>query len=111
MGLDQYAYKRKPGEKLHYWRKHNALHGWMQNEWVNRGGSGEFNCVELRLDLETLDRLEKDIKEQKLPDTRGFFFGGDSRFDEEQQQDDLEFIKKAREAIADGYEVIYDSWW
>ena len=35
MGLDQFAYttKGKEKEEIAYWRKHNALHGWMENLW------------------------------------------------------------------------------
>jgi hypothetical protein len=40
--------------------------------------------------------------------TTGFFFG-ESR--PEEKQDDLDFIQKARAAIADGKKVFYTSWW
>jgi len=48
------------------------------------------------------------IKAIELPDTEGFFFG---KSDGTEQADDLTFIAKAREAIAQGQTVFYDSWW
>ena len=46
-----------------------------------------------------------------LPQTAGFFFGRDSVGDEYQKEQTLEFLKKARKALAEGYEVEYNSWW
>jgi hypothetical protein len=57
-----------------------------------------------------LDNLEEDIKDGNLPDTSGFFFGESSNNDEENDYD-LEFVSKAREAIKEGKTVYYTSWW
>jgi len=123
MGLDQFAYavdNNGEKEELAYWRKHPYLHGWMEGLWESRGrpgkpekdhslGLSQFNCIPLSLELEDLDSLEKAVKTNMLPETGGFFFGDDSS--EEYKNDDLEFIKKAREALDAGLEVYYDSWW
>ena len=115
MGLDAYGKTRNPktGEvdQIAYWRKHNALHGWMETKWRERGGTGDFNGVPLELTLEDLEELEKEVKNNSLPETQGFFFGPDSRGDEYQDELTLEFIQEAREAIKDGFDVAYDSWW
>ena len=111
MGLDMYAFKEKEGEQqteIHYWRKHPNLHGWMESLYLERGGEGEFNCVKLQLFSEDLDRLERDILSGNLPETLGFFFGKSYG---NEAEDDLQFIAEAREAIADGWDVFYDSWW
>lgn len=132
MGLDMYSYAVKEsilsesdrnrevdvklGEdtektEVHYWRKHHDLHGWMQNLYFSKGGEDEnFNCNNVRLTLEDLDALEKDIRAFSLPNTTGFFFGNNPP-DEESIVDDIEFIEKARNYINDGYAVFYDSWW
>ena len=111
MGLDQYVTVREKGEELHYWRKHNALQGWMQRLWESRGGTGDFNCVDVYLYEDDLNKLEADIKAQQLPETSGFFYGPDSRFEEDRIKGDLEFIEKARKALANDKDVIYSSWW
>lgn len=113
MGLDMYAYTREKGSdaepvRLHYWRKHPDLHGWMEEVYRERGGTEDFNCIQIELFPADLDRLETDIKERVLPDTAGFFFG-DS--DGSETEDDLEFVENARTAIKEGKQVFYDSWW
>src|ERR1700720_2689028 len=121
MGLDMYAFvtAEKPlatvdfetfhSERLHYWRKHPNLHGWMEALYREKRGSAEsFNCVKLLLSAEDLDRLEADIRKQRLPFTDGPFFG---KSDGSEQEDDLAFIEKARKATAAGQTVYYSSWW
>jgi len=123
MGLDQYASARKgepqtdedgytyyeDSKELAYWRKHPNLQGWMENLWLAKGGDGEFNCVDVELDLEDLDMLESTLDEQELPETVGFFFGENS--DDHYAEQDREFIREARAAIKQGYTVVYSSWW
>ena len=97
--------------ELFYWRKFNALHGWMEQLYRTKGGTDEsFNCNKVRLTSEDLDRLEMDTGNNKLVPINGFFFGAQTIYPE-----DLEsvatFIAKAREALADGNAVYYDSWW
>lgn len=135
MGLDMYAFSRMPMNQLSdeqkekimtdviehgeatndpieiaYWRKHNALHGWMERLYREKGGEDEFNCIDLLLTSEDLDRLEKDIKESKLYPVEGFFFGGDYDPATENSKD-IAFIRKAREELEEGNEVYYTSWW
>lgn len=126
MGLDMYAYRVKKGmvteqvdfevpenaddqSELHYWRKHPNLHGWMERLYYDKGGKEDvFNCVNVQLTEDDLNRLERSVKNKNLPHTEGFFFG-ESQPDD--RVDDLEFIKKAREAISEGDDVYYTSWW
>ena len=124
MGLDMYAYtaprkrvkkpvdfktEHLPKEELHYWRKHPNLHGWMSDLYYAKGGSDpNFNCNPVELTLADLDALEQAILNGNLPSTCGFFFG---ESDGTEKDDDLLFIKNARQAIAEGLAVYYDSWW
>lgn len=48
------------------------------------------------------------MRERRLPRTTGFFFGTS---DGSERADDLAFIARAREALAQGYTVFYYSWW
>ena len=91
------------------WRKHPNLQGWMEQLWLEKGGEGEFNCVELELTLEDLARLEAAVDGKDLPTTSGFFFGPVS--DEHYEETDREFIASARKALKNGYTVVYSSWW
>lgn len=127
MGLDQFAYKTrvKPSqeidfaeevyeddtnEEIHYWRKHPNIHGFMERLYREKGGEDEFNCRQVVLTQEDIDHLANMILDKELPETSGFFFGS-SFGDEDEEKDDLEFCKKASEAIKEGYTVYYDSWW
>jgi len=122
MGLDMTAYiKTKNSEEtfeIQYWRKHNALHGLMEQIWRDKAAiKGEdvhdvtFNCVEVELNTADIDYIESQVRGNDLPQTQGFFFGADSRFDDNDKQADLDFIAKAREALKNGEQVFYNSWW
>jgi len=121
MGLDQYAKTRDPktgkAEEFKYWRKHNALHGWMENLWRSKGCPNrdedheDFNCIPLELTHEDLDALEKDLLDSDLPETSGFFFGSSTAGDRYYLESDLQFVREAREHLDAGLEVAYDSWW
>jgi hypothetical protein len=94
-----------------YWRKFNALHGWMQGLYDSKGGtSKDFNCNNVRIESEDLDLLEETVKSQALKPVSGFFFGGET-INEEDIEDLQAFIAKARQAIALNQAVFYDSWW
>ena len=95
--------------ELATWRKHPNLQGWMQELYYEKGGEGEFNCVDVELTFEDLDALEATLDEEELPETVGFFFG--SNADDHYAEADREFIVQARAAIKQGYKVIYSSWW
>ena len=115
MGLDQYANARRGEAKtdedgytyyedsmeLAYWRKHPNLQGWMEELWREKGGEGEFNCVDVELTLEDLEALEESLDAEDLPETVGFFFGENS--DDHYAEQDREFIREARAAIKQGY--------
>ena len=123
MGLDQYGIARKGQPQtdeegytfyedeieLAYWRKHPNLQGWMQELYYEKGGEGDFNCVDVELTLDDLDDLEESLDEKALPETVGFFFGGNA--DDHYAEADREFIVAARAAIKQGYTVVYSSWW
>ena len=95
--------------ELATWRKHPNLQGWMQELYYEKGGEGEFNCVDVELTFEDLDALEATLDEEELPETVGFFFG--SNADDHYAEADREFIVQARAALKKGYKVFYSSWW
>jgi len=98
-------------EELFYWRKFNALHGWMEDLYRIKGGAKEsFNCTTVRLDAVDLDRLEMDTGNNKLVPINGFFFGEQTLYPEDLESV-ADFIAKAREALAEGKTCWYDSWW
>ena len=137
MGLDQYAYRINAGiltdsdqidlnnqlwptentnniadRDFAYWRKFNALHGWMEQLYRSKGGTKEFNCTTVRLMSDDIARLESMAVAKALVPVAGFFFGdSDSPFSDEDKEDVLDFVKKAKEALTAGDAIVYDSWW
>lgn len=139
MGLDMYAYavdKNGEEESLADWRKHNRLHGFMEDLWESKGrpyegdldnldssGMGEFNCVPVELEVGDLEDLFESITNKTMPETGGFFFGNDSFSWEDDdgkpygendyyyKETDLNFIRDAIKAIQQGKKVYYNSWW
>ena len=94
-----------------YWRKFNHLHGWMENLYYVKGGIKEpFNCCNVRLDEDDLNRLEQALDANSLEHTPGFFFGGEKIYPDD-ITDTRAFIAQARAALAAGLAVFYDSWW
>ena len=62
----------------------------------------------MTLDGADLDRLEADLAARRLPETTGFFFGAS---DGTEIEDDLAFVRDARQRLAEGLTVFYSSWW
>ena len=153
MGLDMYAFctqktniedvkkdffsslvKDSQEEEFFYWRKHPALHGWMEKKFLEKvlesdeklnQDEATFNNIYMKLDKEDLLHLEKDLKDFNLPwDTSGFFFGSDNpqtlNLSKEQKKkhfeniisNDLEFVEKALQKIDEEDLVVlyYSSW-
>lgn len=95
--------------ELFYWRKFNALHGWMEKLYRTKGGAKEsFNCTTVRLTNEDLDRLEREVG--TMQPVEGFFFGEQTIYPEDIESV-ASFIYKARAALANKQAVYYDSWW
>ena len=97
--------------EIAYWRKFNALHGWMQGLYHAKGGnSSAFSCDNVRIDLDDLDALEEVLEKGLLRPVDGFFFGSQT-VEPEDVESAQEFISMARAAIAEGLSVYYTSWW
>ena len=135
MGLDMYAYAKNSNgeeESLADWRKHNRLHGFMEDLWESKGrpyegdlndldssGMGEFNCVPVELEFSDLEDLFESVTNKTMPETGGFFFGDDSfdwtdddgnkpkEGDYYYKKTDLQFIEDARKAIQKASQGLY----
>lgn len=120
MGLDMYVFitaeplpeavdfaTPKGTIQLHYWRKHPNMHGWMRELYLSKGGK-EPDYPAVRLDLCDLDLLKEAIESGTLPETSGFFFGQSDGFEAE---DDLIFVRRARQALEAGMSVYYVADW
>lgn len=130
MGLDMYAYLAKKNlndsfiakvesvtdKDFMYWRKNRHLHGWMESLYEKKCKKAnikpeEFNCIPMILTKEDIFHLIFDIKNDRMHDAEGFFWG-ERDYDENQMLQDLEFCARALQAMEDDNTVVvYDSWW
>ena len=102
-------------EDIGYWRKHPDLHGYLEDLYIERGGTGEFNCVELPLSEEDCEDIIELAKQRLKADkndvkhTQGFFFGETQL---EQWEETISIFEKALNTVNfDIEEIYYDSWW
>lgn len=84
MGLDQFIYRLNSagdGEEMHYFRKVNFLHRWVETH-LNNGV--ETNCEMIPMSLEAIAGLGQtcdqvmahpELGPERLPTQAGFFFG------------------------------------
>ena len=139
MGLDMYAFARPPRKRnsdddvqIGEWCKHNRLQGWMEQLWHDKGcpnaktegnAMGDFNCVELQLTEQDIDNLEYAIENFELPEANGFFWGSDSYFWHNEndepfpeneywyKKNDLMFVEEARKMLDKKWRVFYSCWY
>ena len=131
MGLDQMAYRIKRGiineevpynkktngldenpdsgfEEISTWRKHYELDEWMTDLYWKKGGKGNdgmFNCCWMKLSKLDLTELEVCLLKGEIS-----YNDWPSEIDT-QKEYDLNFIKKAKKIIEDGFDVFYSNWW
>jgi hypothetical protein len=79
----------------------------MQKLYISKGGKGDMEYGPLELSLEDVKSLGYDTENDLLPETQGFFFGHDSRFDEYKKEITLSFVDTAETKIADGQKIFY----
>lgn len=130
MGLDMFAFRvsnvtpdeNDPGAVVFeekdlidrdfaYWRKFNALHGWMNDLYIRKGGVSEFNCVNLELTSQDLMQLEYAVHTRSLEPTSGFFFGPQDPVSDEEYDEVSSFISECLPVIEAGDHIVYSSWW
>ena len=136
MGLDQYAFQRNKNTKLngeyteedrdnikYEWRKHARLQVFMRDLYRQKNpdakmgtynlGMNGLDIVELTSeDLTALQKaIETDYYEYFADD--GFFWGQQwqEEMAKEYKDQDIEFVKWAREEIENGNKVFYNSSW
>jgi hypothetical protein len=118
MGLDMYLYEKQVHE-VAYWRKANAIHGWIINytNSVDDCTPIHLNKRDLNVLLETcievLDAHTEEVAMDLLPPTSGFFFGA-AEVDDwywENLKDTIDKLKEALEHSVDDAMFEYLASW
>lgn len=111
---DKYIINPDDREEIAYWRKANHIQNWFQEEFkkLNPHESvEELNCLPFPITKDMLDRFESDIREERMKPVGGFFFGNTNYDPAEEKEDDLKAVAAARDAMAEGKQVVFYSWW
>ena len=100
------------GYELGYWRKHPNLHGYIVKKYAD---GGVDDCAPIELDDAALIDIMAAVRENRLPETSGFFFGTSQESDE-QRDHDLAVLTKAlfwlQNSATDDYRtVVYQASW
>ncbi|MGN8833531.1 hypothetical protein ACTNDZ_13445 [Selenomonas montiformis] len=122
MGLDQFAYRvmkqnviddltfkqeeiPEDGNDMDfdYWRKFRSLNDWCYDLYRKKGGTGEFNCDNVRLTKDDLDDLYRAAQRDE--------FYQDTEERDMEYAHLMNFIQNAKQAIAEGDAVYYSNWW
>ena len=134
MGLDQIAYKLKKNfinknvdfslndiarygggavalaemDEFAFWRKHWHFDQFMEKLYFNKGGKEEiFNCCWLKLSAKDLDNLEIHLQiDQKYKEYDQY-----QEYEGELKDYDAKFIAQARDALKNGFDIIYTNNW
>lgn len=121
MGVHSYAFasEREPVRKVndrndastlgdvqfHFWGKHVQLDSWMTTRAFEHGHDGSFNGDTMELDVDDLCQLSIDLLQGEVYPLQN------SEYFTIRLRDDMEFIAKAREQIAQGRYVYYTNSW
>lgn len=102
-------------EEVAYWRKHPNLHGFFERKWREAGCPGgsedsTFNGMPFYMSEELIDETMFHVRMNTLPETTGFFFG-ESVWDKESIDYDIEQLTKVKDLLAEGKRVFYNSSW
>jgi len=118
MGLDMYLYQKETSA-VAYWRKANAIHGWI----ISNTGAVD-DCTPIHISKNTLIQLRDDCQKvleegdedtalELLPPSSGFFFGS-SEVDDWYWENVKETVTKLTEIIdstIDDQEFEYHASW
>ncbi len=93
-------------EQISSWIKHYSLNEWMADLYLKKGGLPKGNRFPwwVKLNPEDLDELKSLV-------FQGFVITDRHSEIDTQKEYDLNFIKKAKKIIEDGFDVFYSNWW
>ena len=111
-------------QEYHYWRKFNALHGFIVREFAD--GVDECQVIEignkdgvnkildaLKTTLKQIEDGEKDIENLKMPPTAGFFFGSTEISDwfKDDLKESIPVFQELADNLRDNEVVYYQASW
>lgn len=97
-------------EEIKYYRKFNALHGLLNDLYLNRGGV-DMNCALVNVSLYDINLIREHCLNKSLKPQEGFFWGRQDLVTDEEYSELLELVEEMESPIGEGWIIGYCGDW
>ena len=97
-------------EEIKYYRKFNALHGLLNDLYLNRGGV-DMNCALVNVGLYDINLIREHCLSKTLKPQEGFFWGRQGTVTDEEYSELLELVEEMESLIGEGWTIGYCGDW
>ena len=97
-------------EEIKYYRKFNALHGLLNELYLNRGGV-DMNCALVNVGLYDINLIREHCLNKTLKPQEGFFWGRQDPTTDEEYSELLELVEEMESLIGEGWIIGYCGDW
>ena len=96
--------------EIKYYRKFNALHGLLNDLYLNRGGV-DMNCALVNVSLYDINLIREHCLNKSLKPQDGFFWGRQDPVTDEEYSELLELVEEMETLIGEGWIIGYRGDW
>ena len=97
-------------EEIKYYRKFNALHGLLNDLYLNRGGC-DMNCVLVNVSLFDINFIKEHCLNKTLKPQEGFFWGNQDPISDEEYEDLYNLTVEMEQLFGQGWIIGYCGDW
>ena len=97
-------------EEIKYYRKFNALHGLINDLYLNRGGV-DLNGILININLYDINLIKEHCLNKTLKPQEGFFWGQQDPVTDEEYSELLEVVGEMETLIGEGWIIGYCGDW
>ena len=97
-------------EEIKYYRKFNALHGLLNDLYLNRGGV-DMNCALVNVSLFDINLIREHCLSKTLKPQEGFFWGRQDPVTDEEYSGLLELVEEMKTLVSEDWIVGYCGYW
>ena len=97
-------------EEIKYYRKFNALHGLLNDLYLDRGGV-DMNCALVNVSLFDINLIREHCLNKTLKPQEGFFWGRQDPVTDEEYSELLEVVGEMETLFGEGWTIAYCGDW
>lgn len=97
-------------EEIKYYRKFNALHGLLNDLYLNRGGV-DMKCALVNVSLFDINLIREHCLNKTLKPQEGFFWGRQDPVTDEEYSELLEVVGEMETLFGEGWTIAYCGDW